>query len=97
MTGFQDKVGKGGCVGLSMGTGNSPLLLVVTPIGGQTSLSLRGTSNFPIQGRKITSVGKAGDVSAVAGGSVNTKVSVIDRYELPAFMLETITSGGGVN
>jgi len=96
VVGFTDKVGAGGCVDVSLSAGD-PLLLVVTPIGGQTRLQSRGSNFFPIQGMEITSVGKAGDVSAEVGSSVNTKVSIINRYELPAFMLEAVTSGGSVN
>lgn len=65
------------------------MLLVVTPINGNSNISIRGDSNFPIQGEAIVSIGKM-------EGGVNTKIKVENRYEVPVFMLESISSGGSV-
>ena len=66
------------------------MLLVVTPIGGSTNLSVDGNINFPSQGEKIVSIGQM-------DGGVNTKVTVLNRFdEVPPFMLETITAGNSV-
>ncbi|MDD4937691.1 MAG: hypothetical protein PHX34_01605 [Candidatus Shapirobacteria bacterium] len=77
------------CTGSITATGG--MLLVVTPIGGSTNISVTGSGDeFPSQGEKIVSVGQ------MASG-VNTKVTVLNRFdEVPPFMLETITSGNSV-
>jgi len=69
---------------------NSGMLLVVTPIGGNTKVTVSGNTVFPSQGEEITSVGQM-------NGGVNTKITVLNRYnEVPPFMLESVTSGDSV-
>jgi len=66
------------------------MLLVVTPIDGNTNIIVKGNAAFPSQGEEITSVGQM-------NGGVNTKITVLNRFnEVPPFMLETITSGDSV-
>lgn len=77
---------------ISVGGGDPPLLVVVTPISGGSRITLNGNANFPKQGIEISSVGRVGDLTS----GVNTKVKVQNRYKVPAFMLEAITAGGGV-
>lgn len=79
---------------VTINTINNPLLLAITPIGDGTNLNLTGEigDNFPSQGEQITSVGRAGDVSA----GVSRKITVQRRYVIPMFMLETITASGVV-
>jgi hypothetical protein len=80
--------------GFTFNLGGTPLLLVVSPMTGGTNLRIEGSAIFPIQGKDISSVGQAGDVSAQA---VKRKISVKKIYEVPAFMLEGITADGVVN
>lgn len=85
----------GNCVPIDLASGSS-LLLVATPVGGQTDLTVNGSVDFPVQGQEITSVGRAGEITTT-DNSVSTQISVMNRYEIPAFMLEAVTSGGGIN
>jgi hypothetical protein len=66
----------------------APILLAVTPVGFQTSIYLTGGGSFPVQGEEISSVGQV--------GSVNTVVRVLNKYQVPIFMLDAITSEGNV-
>lgn len=61
------------------------LLLIVTPLGSETSLILSGSSVFPIQGQVLTSVG-------TAGSGVKTQVKTRNVYQLPPFFFESITA-----
>ena len=78
-----------GCIAgnFNLSAGRS-LLLTVTPIGFASKIQLGGSTNFPIQGEEISSTGM------VSG--VNNTVTILNRYEIPTFMLEAITSGGKV-
>jgi hypothetical protein len=79
----------GGCVSdVSLAEGDS-LLLSVMPIGDSVKIKLTGSSKFPIQGEEISSTGK------VEG--VNNTVTVLNKYVIPAFLLEAISSGGDVS
>jgi Tfp pilus assembly protein PilX len=84
-----------GCRGISLNlvAGTIPLLITVKPISGNTNISINGTSNFPLQGEEINSVGKAGDLTT---SGVNMKVKVSNRYKIPSFLLEAITAGNSV-
>lgn len=78
----------GNCTGLINVTGG--MLLVVTPIGGSTKVTINGDTAFPSQGEEITSVGQM-------NSGVNTKITVLNRFnEIPPFMLESIVSGDSV-
>jgi len=77
-----------GCVSnFDLSSGNS-LLLSVMPLGKSVKLELTGGVNFPVQGEEISSTGK------VQG--VNNTVTVLNKYVVPAFLLEAVTSGGDV-
>lgn len=66
------------------------MLLVVTPIGGNTNISINGDAVFPSQGEEITSVGQM-------KSGVNTKITVLNRFnEIPPFMLDAVVSGDSV-
>jgi hypothetical protein len=69
---------------------NSPLLLVVTPIGAPTRLTLTGPAAFPLQGEDITSVG-------TATNGVKTQIKTRNIYQIPYFFFESITAGNRIN
>lgn len=78
-----------GCVvNFNLTSGNS-ILLAVTPIGSGVKIELTGGANFPVQGEEISSVG------SVQG--VNNTVTVLNRYVVPEFLLEAVSSGGDVS
>lgn len=66
-------------------TGKDSLLMVVTPLGLPTKITLSGGDNFPLQGQEITSVGTAGD-------GVKTQVKTRNIYQIPLFFNEAITA-----
>jgi len=61
------------------------LLLIITPLGSSTTLTISGTSNFPIQGQELTSVG-------TAGSGVKTQIKTRNIYQLPPFFFESMTA-----
>jgi len=84
-------------LGLPLGGGNEPILLVVKPIGGDTKLAVSATGgNFPGQEIQISSTGLAGDLAGTSGSTVSRKVNVINQYQIPSFMLDAITATGNV-
>ncbi len=77
-----------GCISdFSLSGGNS-LLLTVMPIGGNAKIKIIGSAKFPVQGEEISSTG------IVSG--VNNTVVVVNKYTVPEFMLEAVSSGGDV-
>lgn len=66
-----------------------PLLIVVTPIGSATSLTLSGSSSFPLQGEELTSVGTTNQ-------GVKTQVKTRNIYELHSFFLDALTARGRI-
>lgn len=87
--------GDSSCNELSLvtdGPNTVPLLLVVTPIGVGGKFSIKGTTDFPVQGKEITSTGESGQEGDVAG-NVKSRVRVTEKYEIPSFMLETLVAG----
>ncbi len=78
-----------GCVSnFSLADGNS-LLLSVMPVGNSVTIKLEGGTKFPVQGEEISSTG------AVSG--VNNTVTVVNKYVVPEFLLEAVSSGGDVS
>lgn len=77
--------------------GNVPLLLAVKPIADSTKIAVVGNDVFPSQGEEIRSSGTAGDITGTTNAKVNRNVKVINKYFVPAFMLDAITSGGQVS
>jgi hypothetical protein len=73
---------------------DSPVLLVLSPFSKGTNIELEGASNFPVQGKDISAIGKAGEVSTQG---VKRKVRVKKLYEVPSFLMEGITASGVVN
>ncbi|MDD4410729.1 MAG: hypothetical protein PHE32_03450 [Candidatus Shapirobacteria bacterium] len=65
------------------------LLLVVTPLGSSTNLTLSGSSVFPLQGEELTAVGTAGD-------GVKTQIKTRNIYQIPSFFFESITAQNAV-
>lgn len=61
------------------------LLLVLTPIGGNTNLTLNSTVAFPIQGEEITAVGQV-------GSGVKTQVKTVNKYDVSDFFMESISA-----
>lgn len=64
------------------------LLLSVMPIGSNNKIKLTGSERFPGQGKEISSTGK------IQG--VNNTITILDKYVVPNFLLEAVTSGGDV-
>ena len=71
-------------VTLTVDPGSKPLLLVVTPLGGSTKLTLSGASTFPKQGQELTSVGSVGD-------GIKTQIKTRNVYQIPLFFTEAVT------
>jgi uncharacterized protein (UPF0333 family) len=63
----------------------SPLLLVVTPIGSPTSLTISGSSAFPQQGEELTAIG-------TTDNNIKTQIKTRHIYQIPSFFLESITA-----
>lgn len=82
VTGFPSTASKS--VTINTGTNNA-LLIVATPIGGLTSLTLTGPNNFPNQGEELTSVGSSSN-------NIKTQVKTRNIYQVPSFFLEAITA-----
>lgn len=73
-------------------SGDNSLLLVITPIGGSTKLTLISDSGkiFPSQGEELTSVG-------TAGNGIKTQIKTRHSYQtLPPFFMESMTAGGTI-
>jgi len=64
------------------------ILLAISPIEQSTRISVAGDASFPVQGELIRSLGTAGKVSAEA---VSSQVSILNRYQLPAFLFEAVS------
>lgn len=77
-----------GCVSNFDLTAGNSLLLSIMPIGSDVKIKLTGPVKFPGQGEEISSVGK------VEG--VNNTVTVLNKYFIPTFLLDAVTSGGDV-
>ena len=69
----------------SLTLSGSPILVVVTPLGSSTSLTISGSSPFPIQGQELTAVGTAGD-------GITTQIKTRNVYQLPPFFFESMTA-----
>lgn len=63
----------------------SSLLISAIPLGAPSTITLSGSSNFPLQGEEITSVG-------TASNGVKTQVKTRNVYQVPSFFLESITA-----
>jgi hypothetical protein len=78
-----------GCVkDFNLATGNS-MLITVSPIGFSPKIEIQGTVNFPVQGEEISSTGTI--------NGVNNTVTVINKFDIPTFLLEAVTSEGNVS
>jgi hypothetical protein len=67
----------------------SPLLISITPLGSATSLTISGSSPFPSQGEDLTSIG------TVTSG-VKTQVKTRYAYQIPSFLLDSLTAVGKI-
>ncbi len=85
---------KGARITLEVGT--TPLLITVMPVfqGGRITMENVGGSLIPIQGKQISSLGRAGEISATTG--VSRKLNVGKRYKIPGFAMEAVMSGARV-
>lgn len=81
VTGFSND--KTNCQTISL-TGRS-LLVSITPINGDTNITISGNGNFPIQGQTITSVG-------TVNADIRTQIKTRYTYNIPSFMFEAITA-----
>lgn len=61
------------------------LLLMVTPIGGSTNLTILGSAVFPVQGQQLTAVG-------ITDSGVKTQIKTRNIYQIPIFFTEAITA-----
>jgi len=86
VTGFSASSGSSLDIVLSDG---SPLLLSITPIDKNVSLTLIGSSNFPQQGEELTSTG-------VTTSGVKTQVKTRYIYQVPMFFMEAVTAANVV-
>ena len=78
-----------GCIsGFDLSAGDS-LLISVMPIGSNNKIKLTGGVKFPVQGEEISSTG------LISG--VNNTVTVLNKYVLPTFLLEAVSSDGDVS
>jgi len=78
-----------GCVkDFSLAAGNS-MLVTVSPIGFSPKIEIQGSANFPIQGEEISSTGTV--------NGINNTVTVVNKFDIPTFLLEAVTSGGNVS
>jgi hypothetical protein len=68
--------------------GGDSVLLGIIPIGFSPKIKLTGSAKFPSQGEEIRSTG------LVQG--INNTVTVLNKYTVPLFLLEAVTSGGDV-
>jgi len=75
----------GDCSNISV-TGKDSLLVAVTPLGGSARITVSGSSDFPLQGEQLTSVG-------TVDSGIKTQVKTRHVYQIPSFMLESITAG----
>lgn len=64
------------------------ILLAISPVEQSTRITVAGDAVFPVQGELIRSLGTAGRVSAEA---VASQVSILNRYQLPAFLFEAVS------
>ncbi|HOG37794.1 MAG TPA: pilus assembly PilX N-terminal domain-containing protein [Candidatus Woesebacteria bacterium] len=72
----------------------NPVLMTVTPIFSGANLSIASVGvTFPAQGEEISSVGKVGEIGA---GQVSKKVVIQQRYRLPNFFLDALSSEASV-
>lgn len=70
----------------------TPLLISITPIGGNTNLTLSG-GVFPVQGQEITAVGQVGSTAAdQVQNTVKTQVKTVSKYDIPDFLLESVSA-----
>lgn len=77
----------------------TPLLIAVKPIGDDTRITQVGIGgSFPNQAIQISSVGRAGNVSAGAAAqtNVNQNVTIVNQYQLPGFMMDAVTATGNI-
>lgn len=65
--------------------GKRPLLVIITPLGASTKVTVSGANDFPLQGEQLTSVG-------VTGNGVKTQVKTRNIFQIPSFFTEAITA-----
>lgn len=66
-------------------TNRKPLLIVVTPLGSPTSITIQGSSSFPVQGQELTSI-------STTSSGIKTQIKTIYLYQIPSFFIEAITA-----
>ncbi len=77
------------------------LMVAVTPLGGNSKLVLGrrtgSSATFPSQGEEIISTGSVPSTRSSESGSVTSRVRVYNKYRIPSFMLDAVTSLGNIN
>ncbi len=72
------------------------LMMAVTPLGGSTRLVVSSASGvFPSQGEEIIGTGTV--TTEAASGTVTSMVRVYNKYRIPSFMLDAVTSLSSIN
>lgn len=84
----------GVCGGEITGLPEESILLVLTPLYDNAIFTLKTAITFPAQGKDIVSTGKTGNLEVVP---ISRSIRMIDRYKVPAFLLEAITAEGDVS
>lgn len=71
-------------VGVALVAGTTPLLVTVMPVFGGGKIAMESVEGgvFPVQGKEVLAIGRAGEVSR--------KLGVERRYKIPGFMLEAV-------
>jgi Tfp pilus assembly protein PilX len=97
LMGFSDIAVGGGdqCEEITLVVGATSMLITASPLmtSGGVNIKLKGTANFPSQGRLVTAVGQAGDLS---NNAIKSRVKTLDRYQVLPFMLEPLSAKGVV-
>ena len=91
-----DFSGGANCVNVDLVTGGGvvPLLLTASPVGAQSvNISLEGLTAFPAQGKELTAVGEAGDLT---GNTIKSRVKTLDRYKVLPILLEPLSARGEI-
>lgn len=66
-------------------TDRNPLLIVVTPLGSPTAVTISGNSSFPLQGEELTA-------ASGTNSGVKTQIKTRYIYQIPSFFIDAITA-----
>lgn len=72
------------CSNLNL-AGRNPLLVVVTPLGSPTTITISGNSSFPVQGQELTA-------NSSTENGIKTQIKTRNMYQVPSFFIDAITA-----